>query len=408
MSFTIYAENEEKQIHNDRYHGKREVTTYRKIKVHTNEAPPICEVTKNLEREKIDGFTYSGTIIRLRLDEIELMQCRVIDKETSHVDEILNFLQKEGYDPTQQPPAVVNFRGKYYLINGHHQYDALKKRGQALWIFDLYDYDGIDDPHIFESLLKGLGKRINLVGSPPKKDQTPKELGQGYVLEIKNNFERTGIAFLEYDKDTGVPIPISKDSLRRVLIRDGFTSRWDEAMGGGKASVYTRIFKFIMAWDTHNTISGIRSFDDIRRKRILKTGKFKENGKDTIDGMKGYVQSTNDPDSKIARFFGYIISNPFKCRILSYSTVTDDADAILKNEITLRKGLYKMYVQSIKAHNLSLPDIDEKKHTVEQVRKFTPAAIMSRKDFEKLYEWWAVSQLDDEEGEVIQRKSIYE
>ena len=62
----------------------------------------------------------------------------------------------------------------------------------------------------------------------------------------------------------------------------------------------------------------------------------------------------------------------------------------------------------MKAHNLSLPDIDEKKHTVEQVRKFTPAAIMSRKDFEKLYEWWAVSQLDDEEGEVIQRKSIYE
>ena len=78
---------------------------------------------------------------------------------------------------------------------------------------------------IFESLLKGLGKRINLVGSPPKKDQTPKELGQGYVLELKNNYERTGIAFLEYDKDTGVPIPISKDSLRRILIRDGFTSR---------------------------------------------------------------------------------------------------------------------------------------------------------------------------------------
>ena len=57
-------------------------------------------------------------------------------------------------------------------------------------------------------------------------------------------------------------------------------------MGGGKASVYTRIFKFIMAWDTHNTISGIRSFDDIRRKKILKTGKFMENGKDTIDGIK--------------------------------------------------------------------------------------------------------------------------
>ena len=196
MTFTIYAENEEKQIHNDRYHGEREVTTYRKIKVHTNEAPPICEVTKKLERQKIEGFTYSGTIIRLRLDEIELMQCRVIDKDTSNVDEILNFLQKEGYDPTQLPPAVVKFRGKYYLINGHHQYDALKKRGQALWIFDLYDYDGIDDQHIFESLLKGLGKRINLVGSPPKKDQTPKELGQGYVLELKNNFERTGIAFL--------------------------------------------------------------------------------------------------------------------------------------------------------------------------------------------------------------------
>ena len=109
-------------------------------------------------------------------------------------------------------------------------------------------------------------------------------------------------------------------------------------------------------------IIGAGSAGCVLANRIVKTGKFKENGKDTIDGMKGYVQSTNDPDSRIARCFGYIISNPFKCRILSYSTVTDDADAILKNEITLRKGLYKMYVQSIKAHNLSLPDIDEKKH----------------------------------------------
>ena len=74
MTFTIYAENEEKQIHNDRYHGEREVTTYSKIKVHTNEAPPICEVTKKLERQKIKGFTYSKTIIRLRLDEIELIK----------------------------------------------------------------------------------------------------------------------------------------------------------------------------------------------------------------------------------------------------------------------------------------------------------------------------------------------
>ena len=36
------------QVHDDKYRGQRIVETYHRIKVHTNEAPPIQDVTKNL------------------------------------------------------------------------------------------------------------------------------------------------------------------------------------------------------------------------------------------------------------------------------------------------------------------------------------------------------------------------
>ena len=146
------------------------------------EAPPIQEVTKNLVRQEIPNLSYKGEILRLNLDEINLMQCRIIDKDPSNVAEILNFLQEEGYDPTQLPPAVVRFRGEYYLINGHHQYDALKQRGQTLWIFDVYEWNGQDDFDVFKSFLKALGRKINLSGTVPKKDQTPIEIGNGLSL----------------------------------------------------------------------------------------------------------------------------------------------------------------------------------------------------------------------------------
>ena len=150
MTVDVLIENH--NIHNDKYHGQKLVTTYHRVKVHTNEAPPIQEVTKNLVRQEIPNLSYKGEILRLNLDEINLMQCRIVDKDPSNVAEILNFLQEEGYDPTQLPPAVVRFRGKYYLINGHHQYDALNQRGQTIWIFDVYEWNGKDDVPIILNL----------------------------------------------------------------------------------------------------------------------------------------------------------------------------------------------------------------------------------------------------------------
>ena len=179
----------ETQVHNDKYHGERTVETFRRIKVHTNEAPPIQDVTKHLVRQEIPNLVYKGEILRLNLNEINLMQCRVVDKDPTNVAEIINFLQAEGYDPTELPPAAVRFRGEYYLINGHHQYDALSQRGQIIWIFDVYEWNGKDNFHVFKSFLKGLGRKINLSGTVPKKDQTPIEIGNGYILEIKENKE---------------------------------------------------------------------------------------------------------------------------------------------------------------------------------------------------------------------------
>ena len=42
----------ETQVHNDKYHGERTVETFRRIKVHTNEAPTIQDVTRRLIRQE--------------------------------------------------------------------------------------------------------------------------------------------------------------------------------------------------------------------------------------------------------------------------------------------------------------------------------------------------------------------
>ena len=393
----VLIENQEKQIHNDRYHGQKLVTTYHRVKVHTNEAPPIQDVTKNLVRQEIPNLVYKGEILRLNLDEINLMQCRVVDKDPSNVAEILNFLQEEGYDPTQLPPAVVRFRGEYYLINGHHQYDALNQRGQTIWIFDVYEWNGQDDFDVFKSFLKALGRKINLSGTVPKKDQTPVEIGNGYILEIKENKDRTGISFLEYDNN-GVAIPLDKASVERVLERDGFTSRWSPDHSSGKKSVYTRTVKRILDWESHTTVSNIRAFDDARRKRIIKQGKFTDGGKITADGFKGYVVCTDNPKSDAVKGFTQIIgSEKQPVRFLSYSKETDNAENIIKNEAAyLQKG-YELYQESVEFHNkLVLKCEKEERHQ-------TKVIPYSKDEFLSLFEWWAVSQLDDEDGEVTQR-----
>ena len=372
-------------------------TTYHRVKVHTNEAPPIQDVTKNLVRKEIPNLSYKGEILRLNLDEINLMQCRIVDKDPSNVAEILNFLQEEGYDPTQLPPAVVRFRGKYYLINGHHQYDALNQRGQTIWIFDLYEWNGKDDFDMFQSFLKGLGRKINLSGAVPKKDQTPKDLSEGYIKEIQENKERTGISFLEYDAN-GVAIPLDKTSVERVLERDGFTSRWSPDHSSGKKSVYTKTVKKLLDWESHTTVSNIRAFDDARKKRLIKQGKFTDGGKKTADGFKGYIITTNDPSSNgIGGYAKIVGAGKDPARFLSYSTETDNAENIIKNEAAYLQKTYDLYKESVEFHNKLVLKCEKEERHQTKVIPYTKEQFLSQ------IEWWAVSQLDDEDGEVTQR-----
>jgi len=372
-------------------------TTYHRVKVHTNEAPPIQDVTKNLVRKEIPNLSYKGEILRLNLDEINLMQCRIVDKDPSNVAEILNFLQEEGYDPTQLPPAVVRFRGKYYLINGHHQYDALNQRGQTIWIFDLYEWNGKDDFDMFQSFLKGLGRKINLSGAVPKKDQKPIDISNGYIKEIQENKERTGISFLEYDAN-GVAIPLDKTSVERVLERDGFTSRWSPDHSSGKKSVYTKTVKKLLDWESHTTVSNIRAFDDARRKRIIKAGKFTDGGKKTADGFKGYIITTNDPSSNgIGGYAKIVGAGKDPARFLSYSTETDNAENIIKNEAAYLQKTYDLYKESVEFHNKLVLKCEKEERHQTKVIPYTKEQFLSQ------IEWWAVSQLDDEDGEVTQR-----
>ena len=53
------------QIHQDQHFGYKVTETYRRIKVHTNQAPDILDVTRNLSREESQYLKYSREIIRL-------------------------------------------------------------------------------------------------------------------------------------------------------------------------------------------------------------------------------------------------------------------------------------------------------------------------------------------------------
>jgi hypothetical protein len=383
------------QIHQDQHFGYKVTETYRRIKVHTNQAPDILDVTRNLSREESQYLKYSREIIRLNPNEVKPMQTRTVNLDLLNVDQILQFLNKEGYDPTELPPAIVRFHGEYYLINGHHQVAALKERNQTLWIFDVYQ--GPDDVNIFESSVKGLGKRINLSGTVPKKDQQPIDIRNSYVREIKENYDRTGIGGLRYDENRTI-IPLTQKCVEFVLDRDGFTSRWGPDMSSGLKSVYTKTLKHILAWESQTTISNIRSLDDNRRKRILKGGKFADNGKSTVDGYKGYIVCTDYPNSDGPKALIQIISSDKPVRFLSFSKETDDPNNIIENEKTYLKKAYDTYVQVTKFHNSLITKNEEQRlHDKLSIKSYTYEQFLS------MFEWWAVSQLDGENGEVIQR-----
>ena len=397
MTATIFVP--EIQVHDDKYHGQRMVETYHRIKVHTNEAPPILDVTKRLFRQESPQLEYTGEIIRLGPNEVKPIETRTADLVLSNVAEILQFLNKEGYDPTELPPCVVKFRGEYYIINGHHQTAALIERGQSLWIYDVYEYLGPDDFNSFQKAVKSLGKKINLVGATPKHDQKPFELVNGYVLDIQKNFERTGVAHL-LCKEDGTPIPLSKKCVESVLEDDGFTAHWGPDKSSGLKSVYTKAVQKILEWQNHNA-SNIRSFTDSWKKKLIRAGKFKSDGKISDDQHKCYMVCTDNPNSDGVKLFLQAMSSTSPVRFLSYSKETDDPQKVIENEKAYLKKAYNAYVESVTFHNDMVENFEDNR-----VCDKLKSAPYSYEQFLSCFEWWAVAQLDDEGVDVVQRSVL--
>ena len=385
------------QAHNDKYHGQRIVETFRRIKVHTNEAPPILDVTRRLLRQESSQLKYTNEIIRLDPKEVKQMQTRTADLVLSHVSEILQFLNKEGYDPTELPPCVVKFRGEYYIINGHHQTAALIERGQTLWIYDVYEYIGPDDFSTFEKAVKSLGKKINLVGTTPKHEQKWLDIVNSYIRDVKNNYEKTGIAHLRCDEN-GNPIPLKAECVDIILEEDGFTARWSPDKSSGKKATYTKTVKKILDWESANIISNIRSFSPARKSEIIKGGMYKDNGKMSDDGRKCYMVCTDNPSADGIKTFIQNISSKSPVRFLNYSGETDDPQKVIDNEKAYLKRGYRAYVDSIDFHNAMVEKYEE-----ERIRNQLKSTPYTYEQWLTTFEWAAVTQLDDEKGNVIKR-----
>ena len=389
------------QIHDDKYHGPRQVETYHRIKIHPNEIPPILDITKRLNRLDTPGvLTYTGDILRLNPEEVKPMQTRTTDIILSNVEEILQFLNKEGYDPTELPPCVVKFRGEYYIINGHHQTAALIERGQSLWIYDLYEYHGPDDFEIFSEEVKSLGRRMNLLNSAPSHSQKPFELANGYILDIQKKYEETGVAHLWRDENNN-PIPLTRRCVERILERDGFASHWGPDKSSGKKAVHTKVVNRILEWESVNTASNIRSFNEVWKKTIIKTGKFASNGKLSDDGYSCYIVSTDNPSADGIKTLVQSMSSKFPVRFLSYSGETDDPQKVIDNEKAYLKRGYKAYQDSVAFHN-DMVDRYENENIADKLK----SVPYSYEQFLSCFEWWAVAQLDDEGVDVVQRSML--
>ena len=190
---------------------------------------------------------------------------------------------------------------------------------------------------------------------------------------------------------------MDKASVERVLERDGFTSRWSPDHSSGKKSVYTKHVKRILNWESHTTVSNIRAFDDARKKRLIKQGKFTDGGKKTADGFKGYIVCTDNPNSDGVKAFMQLTNSKERVRFLSYSKETDNAENIIKNEAAYLQKAYDSYKESVELHNKLVLKCEKEERHQTKVIPYTKDKFLS------LFEWWAVSQLDDEDGEVTQR-----
>ena len=337
------------------------------------------------------------------------MQVRTSIVDPAHVSQIVTYMRKNGIDPKELPPAVVKYNGKYYLINGHHTFEAVKKIGYSEFNFDLYEYVGVDQWDIFVHWVKSLGRKINLTARPPELQQKPLNISNGYVKELVENEKRTGIAYLLSD-DKGNPIPFkcnekyepdNLDHIDIVFERDGITDRYDpQGDSSGKKSVYTKMRKWVADWRSANTVSDIIPFDSAFSKRIEKTKMF---SKTTIDGLEGHIINVGYTTSSAKDIFAAImqaLAHGKKARILIWNSELDDPNKHEEDEKKVFEFVYKLWTGAMIGQNILVKNNEEERH---QVLVHT----YPREQFFQLFELFVLSQLKDKHtGDYFKREKL--
>lgn len=383
--------------------------TISNVKVDINKAPVIQDITKRLPRPQNEGLIFTGDTITISLDLINVMQVRTAAVDPAHVSQIVTYMRKNGIDPKELPPAVVRYNGKYYLINGHHTLEAVKRIGYTEFNFDLYEYVGIDQWHEFVHHVKSLGRKVNLTARPPELQQKPLNISNGYVKEIVENEERTGIAYLLTD-DKGNPIPLrinekydpdNPDHIDIVFERDGITDRYDpHGESSGKKSVYTKMRKTVAKWRSANTVSSIIPFDSAFEDKIQKTKMF---SKKTIDGLEGHVVNVTYTTATAKDIFADIngaLSRGTKARFLIFNSELDDPNRHEEDEKKVLETVYKMYTGAMIGQNMLIKNNEEERH-----QHFVHT--YSREEFFQLFEWYVASQLKDKHtGDYFKREKF--
>lgn len=378
-------------------------------KVDINQAPKIQEITRVLPRPFNDGLIFTGDTIVLPLKLINPMQVRTNVFDPAHVSKIVTYMRKNGIDPKELPPAVVKYNGKYYLINGHHTFEAVKKIGYSEFNFDLYEYVGVDQWDIFVHWVKSLGRKINLTARPPELQQKPLNISNGYVKELVENEKRTGIAYLLTD-DKGNPIPFkcnekyepdNLDHIDIVFERDGITDRYDpQGDSSGKKSVYTKMRKWVADYRSANTVSDIIPFDSAFSKRIEKTKMF---SKTTIDGFEGHIINVGYTTSAAKDIFAAImqaLAHDKKARILIWNSELDDPNKHEEDEKKVFEFVYKLWTGAMIGQNILVKNNEEERH---QVLVHT----YPREQFFQLFELFVLSQLKDKHtGDYFKREKL--
>ena len=380
-------------------------------KVDINKAPEIQDITRLLPRPQNSSLRFTGNTRAIELDLINLMQVRTNVVDPAHVSQIVTYMRKNGVDPKELPPAVVKYNGKYYLINGHHTFEAVKKIGYTKFNFDLYEYVGIDQWDIFVQAVRSLGRKINLTARPPELQQKPINISKGYVKELVESEKRTGIPYLLTD-DNGNPIPFfytnnakydpnNLDHIDIVFERDGITDRYDpQGDSSGKKSVYTNMRKWIADWRSANTVSDIIPFDSAFQKRIEKTKMFTNK---TFDGLEGHISNAFYTTGAAKDIFTAImraLSNGNRTRILLWNSELDDPNVHEENEKKVLEDVYKLWKGAMIGQNILVKNNEEERnqHLVH---------TYSREVFFQLFELFVASQLKDKhKGDYFRREKF--